>query len=555
MKKNIIKIIIIILIIIAIFCIYKQIRKKNIINIVNKENYSFQYDNTWKIEKQNELEIQLVHKKSNSELEIKIDELETEMQYKTIDEIFDSFLYNVQNQNENYKLIYKEKAKITNQNIDGYKILFENEEKQVAIVLYKQGDKLISFIYEAKYEYFDMLLDSVNGIIYSFKAKEQKFDVKSYINLETQEIEYTKQPEVSNILENAKDCQISSNNYLVEYSIPDNFKLTDYDSKKGIYKFDIDEKKKIELTTYIYNVSIYQYLDKEKTGSNIYLNNMNIENLYAPGSITNNLHETEDENEHELNGNGALGKFGEKPLSYIYIDRYEGINLSDITTLNNNELIRIAYELNKNHIFVVELNSENIGIPKELIDAIKIKNIKNVASNIINKKENGFLVGELKQFTDNTYQSTEEIILKLPENYKEIDLENNYYQKRYYISNYYEKIHVPEYEVEYGIVNSIDSELKSINSGINKNLGKYKKSSKIKDITANGKKFEAYEMGKTETSDGLVSKGIYKYYSEKRLLFYKLESGKYLFIGISANEHKINDKIINKLLNFDIKVH
>lgn len=282
---------------------------------------------------------------------------------------------------------------------------------------------------------------------------------------------------------------------------------------------------------------------------------MNFTNSYVLGYGTD-LHETEviNDNDPELNGKGVLGKFGEEPLSYIYIDRYNGVNFSDITIPKKNELIRIAYELNKNHIFVVELNSEDVGIPKELIESIRIKNIRNVASNIINKKENEFLVGELKQFTDNTYEKTEEITLNLPESYREMDFGNNYYQSRYYISNYYEKVHVPQYEAHYEIVYSIDSKLKSENSSINKNLGKYKKSLKIKDITANGKNFETYEMEATELSNGTVSEGKYKYYSKKRLLFYKLESGKFLFIKISANEHKVTDDLINKLTNFVIKV-
>lgn len=222
----------------------------------------------------------------------------------------------------------------------------------------------------------------------------------------------------------------------------------------------------------------------------------------------------------------------------------------------NNELIRIVYELNKNHIFVIEMKSEDIGIPKELIDNIIIKNIKNIASTIINKKENGFLIGELKKFTDYTYEKTEEITLNLPESYKEIDSNMNFFENRHYISNYYEKVHIPEYEVNYEITTAkIDSVIKKENDFINKDLGKYKETSKIKDTIANGRTFKSFKMGETKISDGPVSEGRHKYYSEKILLFYKLESGNYLFIKISANEHKITDELINKLTNFVIKVN
>lgn len=264
--KRYLKIIIILIIVgLLIFCLYKKMNKKNKINQVSKENYFFQYDDTWKIEKENVLEVDLVHKKSKATLEIKINELEEEMQYKTSEEIFDAFLYNIQKQNNNYKLLYKEKAKITNQNMDGYKIIFENEENEVAIYLYKQGEKLITFIYEAKYENFDILLDSVINIIYSFNINEKKFDVKTYIDLETKEVEFTDQPEVSNLLNDSKDYQILDKNYLVDYSIPGKFKPTDYNSKKGYYKMEITKEKSIELKTWISSISLYEYLDKEKS--------------------------------------------------------------------------------------------------------------------------------------------------------------------------------------------------------------------------------------------------------------------------------------------------
>lgn len=168
MKKSKNFILIIIILIIIGVLIYKYISKSQIKEISNN-NYSFQYDNTWNMTKKDELEAILIHKKSKSKLEIRIKELKDEMQYKTIEEIFDSLLYNIQKQNDNYKLIYQERSKITINEIDGYKILLETNENQAAINLFKRGNKLVIFIYEASYGYFDILLDSVNNIIYNFK--------------------------------------------------------------------------------------------------------------------------------------------------------------------------------------------------------------------------------------------------------------------------------------------------------------------------------------------------------------------------------------------------
>lgn len=522
--------IILILIIVgfSIFLIYNFISKKDKMNEVSNSNYSFQYDNTWEIVKKDEWEADLVHKKSKSELKIKINELEDEMQYKTIDEIFDSLLYNIQKQNDNYKLIYKEQANITKNELEGYKILFETNENQVAIYLYKQGNRLVMFTYEATYGYFDILLDSVNNIIYNFKLNETNFDVKTHINIETKEIEYREQSDVSNLLNSTKDDEIVNSNYLVQYSIPSNFKAENYSSEYRYYSFEnLSDYTNIELNISILNRNIYEYLDREDT--------LNIYENYRWGSYNKE--------------NGVLDRFSENPLSYIYKNEY----------LKNNKLnenISIVFELNQNHIFIVDIFSEGIGIPKELVEMIKIKDIKNIASNVRNEKEDGFLIGQLKQYTDYSHKQTQEITLKLPESYQEIDKETNLYEERNYISNYYDGVLVPEYEVEYRMTSlSIDSELKILEDHINKNLGEFKNFSQSKDIISNDKRFIAYDRGYTQLSDMDDSSGnTYKYYTNEKVLFYDLQNDKYLVIIIKANENEIKDELINELTNFVINI-
>ena len=114
----IILVIIVIIVGISIFFIIRN-NIKTKIHEIDRSNYSLKYDNTWKTVKEDDNEIELLHKKSKSKLDLKINELEDGIQYKSIDEIFDSLLYNIQGQNNNYKLIYKEKTKLTKNNIDG----------------------------------------------------------------------------------------------------------------------------------------------------------------------------------------------------------------------------------------------------------------------------------------------------------------------------------------------------------------------------------------------------------------------------------------------------
>ncbi len=521
-------ILILVIIAISIFLIFNIMNQKNTMIELNMNNYSLQYDNTWEINKKDDSEINLIHKKSKSELNIKITELQDEIQYNTVDEIFDSILYNIQEQNSDYKLIYKEASKITKQDMDGYKMLFEADDRQAAIYMYKQGNKIIIFTYEATYDYFDILLDSVNNIIYNFSLKETQFDVKANINLKTQEINYTEQSNISDLLENTVAEKISSSNYLVEYSIPDNFKSTDYNTKYGYFDFEnVPDGAKLKLSTSILNRNLYEYLDREDT-PNIY----------------------DDYNLNSYNqANEKLDKFGDNPLSYIYKNNY----------LTNNEItenIELIFELNQNHIFIVKISSEGVGIPEKLVKMIKVNSFKNVASNINVEKENGFLIGKLKQYTDYTHEQTEEITLKLPDSYQEIDNDTNLYEERHYISDYFEEVQIPNYEVDYKITtSSIESELNILDKTINKDLGTYKDFTKMKDITLNNKKFKSYERGYTLLSSNTDSSGKkYKYYTNEKVLFYELQNDRYLVIIINGNENKITDELINKLTNFDVNI-
>lgn len=530
-KKNILAIIVVLIIVVVgflIYLVYEYFCNKYQLQEYSDNNFSIQYDNTWKIDRKDEEETSLIHKKSKSELKIKINELEDELQYKTIDEIFDNLLYNIQKQNNNYKLINKEQTKLTNQDIDGYKILFETNENQALIYIFKLGNRLITFTYEATYEYFDILLDSVNNILYNFNLKEATFDVKTYINIETKAIEYTEQSDVSNLLNNTRDCEIATSNYLVEYSIPDIFKARDFDSKYGYYSINnLPDYANIKLNARILQRNIYEYLDREDTP-----------NIYDSYSLNYSNKESE-----------MLDKFGENPLSYIYKNKYLRNN-------RINENISIVYELNPNHIFIITVSSEGVGIPKELIEMISIKEYKNIASNIRNEKENEFLIGKLKQYIDYSYEKIEEITLKLPENFQEIDKNTNLYQTRNYISDYYEKVPIPKYEVEYSIIpSSIDMELKLLDDNINKNLGEYSNFVNENDIISNDKQFKAFNRGYTKISDTTDNSGQkYKYYTNEKVLFYDLQNNKKLVIIIKANEGQINDELINALTNFAIYI-
>lgn len=467
-KIIIIFIVMIIIFLTAILLFIILNNNKTKIYEINKNNFSLKYDSTWKVEKEEETEINLIHKKSYSKFNIKINEIEEEYQYKTLDEISDNLLYNIREQNPNYRLIQNEKAIITKNNFEAYKLLFETDNSQAEIYYYKQGNRIVIITYEATFEYFDILLDSVNSIINNFVLNEEKFDVKTSINLNTTGIKYTEQKDISNLLNNTTDYEIASSNYLVNYSIPSNFKLIELNTKYGNYNFEnLQLGTSINMITSILNANLYEYLDKEDTP-----------NLYENYNL-NSYNESNEE----------LDKFGDTPLSYIYKNSY-------ITNNKLNENIAIVYELNKNHILIIRIASEGIGIPEELVKMIKINKIENIASNIKIEQENGFLIGKLKRFTDYTHEKVEEITLRLPVEYQEIDKENNLYEERNYVLNYNEEKEIYDYEVSFEIIESdINSKINTLNKEMNyyKENGEYKEFSKSQDILSNNKQFQVYD--------------------------------------------------------------
>ena len=248
------------------------------------------------------------------------------------------------------------------------------------------------------------------------------------------------------------------------------------------------------------------------------------------------------------NAKETLAKYSEKPVTYIYKNNY-------LINKKITENMEIVFELNQNHIFIVKISSSGVGIPKELVNMIKISNFKNIASNINIEKSDGFLIGRLKQYANYEYSQTEEITLKLPESYQEIDNDTNLYEERNYISEYDEKLQIPKYEVKYQIINfRIEDELDILNGSINKNLGAYKDFVQMKDNAFNGKNFKIYERGYTRNSESDSSGNQYKYYTNEKVLFYELQNENYLVVVIDGNENNINDDLVNKLTNFDVNL-
>ncbi len=531
LKKYKIVLISLLLLLIVVFIIFQ---KRTYISHLETKYYTIQYDSTWKMKLKEETKITLKHRYSDAKIVAEIVSLSQESQYNSIDELIDEISYNIETQNEKYKLLSKKKTTFTKSKLDGYKMLYERDSSQVMITTFKKGSQLIIISYEAKNQCFDILLDSVQNIIYNFESKEETFNLKKSINLELQNIELKEDKKLDSLLNQNDSYEIASNHFYVSYAIPSNFQLRNLNSNGNYFNLDLEEGN-IRLDTSILNRNIYEYLDRD-----------NRLNLYKSYDIYK-------KNEDYSNYQEIVSKLKTSDYeSYIYKNSYLDKNGKSY------ENVELIYALDKNHIFVVKLVSKNLTISEKLINKIKINKAFNYSSYTDSKIENNKIISILKRFSDYDKNNYEEIKITLPDKYVEFDKDNNLYEQRSFKLNYNEKIEMYDYEINYKLTNTIisniDNQLSIINNLFPKAYGECNYLTYWKDMIINEKNFSIYSGGYTNLG-GIMFTDIdrYKYYVNKKVLFYKMERGGYLIIEISGNAQEITDEILNEVTNFVIE--
>ena len=100
----------------------------------------------------------------------------------------------------------------------------------------------------------------------------------------------------------------------------------------------------------------------------------------------------------------------------------------------------------------------------------------------------------------------------------------------------------------------IDSQINNINSSFSKAYGEYNYLTQSDNISLIGNNFTTYIGGYTNLS-GIPFTNInrFRYYINKKVLFYEMSNGGYLMIEISGNGKEITDEILNDATNFEIK--
>lgn len=546
-KYKILIIIALVIVIVGILCLTLYI----ILNLnlkfiaVDEKNYSLKYDNTWYVKEKEVNYINLNHKSSKSSLKIEIIELDKEYKYMDIDDLIDEIIYNIGEQNKSYNLISNQKDIFTKYEFKGYKLLYETQTEQVMIITFKKSDKLIIVSFEAKNKSFDMLLDSVQNIIYNFNATDEIFELKNRIKIDTSKINYSESEELDKLLISNNEYEIGSNNYKIIYEIPSAFELNSFDTTANYFNLRNYDKAQMVINTYIYNRNVYEYLDKENF-SNVYKNYKYYKedkNVYDFKEQISELEST--------NSNSYIYKNSYKTTAIKYNDKFESEKYKQ-----TNENVELIYALNKNHILVISIKSNGGPITKKLINSIKIKSIVNYSSYTINKIDNGYRIAVLQKYIGYEKNKVNNITIKLPENYKEIDKKNNLYTERYFGLNYDEEKELYDYEIHYTLsaTNDIAKNVDLLNLMFSCAYDKCNKYQNNGSIIANNKQFIEYIGGYTGLGGiPFTSINRYKYYIHHKALFYKLDDESYLIIEIKGNGKAINNEIVNQVTNFEIK--
>lgn len=534
-KYKLVIIIALIIVIIGTTLIFTLNSKNMSMYAFDNNYYDFNYDKTWQIKDKSDLSVSL-NNKDKASLNIELINIDDEYKYSDLTDIIDDLLYTINSQNSNYKLISKKEDRVTKLEYSGYKLLYENDESQAMITILKNGDKIVVFNYEALNKYFDILLDSVQNIIYNFALKPEKFELTSNITVNTEEMDYASNISLANKLTDTKDYTMASQNYEVNYSIPSIFKLKGFYSNYGNFEYQ-DSDGKIKITTGVYKVNMYDYIDSSKT----------IGTIYSDCSYMKESPDTYKDLKEKIS-EFKIGDYS----GYIYKISYTYHFVDD----RQEEKYIIAVAINKNHIFEVKIEGEGIKIPQKLIEQIKINSVNNYSSYIIRNVENGYFNVEFKQFKDYNYKDYYLINLKLPEKYREMPSYLNVYTKRDFGLNYDHDNDVYQYDIDYDFSSYyMEAAIESANSSMNSN-SKYGAVSEMQEeepIILNDKKFLVYSGSyykKGALYNSNESNIVYKV--NKKILVYELENSRYLTITIDANDTDINDNILRELTDFSV---
>ena len=172
-KKIVIVLFIIMIVLIGLFT-FLIINKNKKVSKIQYQNdiYKCTYDSTWKLKEEKNV-ITLKNSGTTGEFSIYEKKLEDRYILDKVDYFIENIKVNLQNDNPSYNLIYESNKDVTENGYNGYQLLYEDENKQVLVTILKRNNELIIMQYTADNKYFDILLDNVKNIMWSFKLLDK----------------------------------------------------------------------------------------------------------------------------------------------------------------------------------------------------------------------------------------------------------------------------------------------------------------------------------------------------------------------------------------------
>lgn len=515
-KKITISLLVLLLIVSAIY-IYMLLSNKIKIKTYNNNFFSIKYDSSWGMYDSSKSSTLLKHS-DNASIKINIETLDETYKYENLNTLIDDIIYGIEKQNSNYVMLGQEEVKLTKNNIDGYKILYESDDNQVLVAIIKQSDKLVTFTYEAKYDYFDILLDSAQNILYNFELVKDKINYNSKLEeIKTNAIGYTGTDKI----EGTREYEISNFHYTIKYTIPNNFIIHSFNNTYGYYyEKDRDYNSEIKINTAINNLNIYESINKKSSG------------------ILDEIERLK-ENDSNSNVNMEVDK-GDIKDSYIYKVTYDSNN-KYLDKKSKKELIYMLIPLDNSHTFKVTIESIDKSVSEDLIKSINIVSKEKYSKNIELNYENDYVVNDMKYML-NTYDEYLNLKLYTPKIYNELDYQSNINEYRYFGYGY-------------------DSKRDSYNTNISYYLSSLCKldSNDIKNSYKIYKNVKVDSDGSKKYHDNLFNSYTISYQSNDKTKYEKQLIGNIgndvcLKIVISSNSNNITENMINDLTIFKTEI-
>lgn len=166
MKKNLKYLIPLILILIITVFIILHFNKNISIKEYSTNNFKIKYDTTWEI-KDTKDKLLLEHKKTKSTINIKTKLLDESFLDTNLKDIISEITDSIISQNKDYNLISINDN--LNSKYQSYSYLYEYDNEQVLVNIYKKDNTLLILYYSAESSVFDILLDSVDNIVNSIE--------------------------------------------------------------------------------------------------------------------------------------------------------------------------------------------------------------------------------------------------------------------------------------------------------------------------------------------------------------------------------------------------